>query len=98
MIHNWVRKADLQSNGDVSPNQIAIAETVIRVNSQRHWLNAAANPETNQFLQLRLFQTRTTQPTVLSLRELREEQQLTDVTSLAKTATHLKAALERLGL
>ena len=57
-IHDWVRKADLQPDCDVSPNQIAVDETVIRVNGQRHWLYAAVDPETNQFLHIRLFQTR----------------------------------------
>ncbi|WP_142860750.1 IS6 family transposase [Salinigranum halophilum] len=97
-IHDWVRKADLQPDCDVSPNQIAVDETVIRVNGQRHWLYAAVDPETNQFLHLRLFQTCTTQLTVLFLRELREKQQLSDTTSLIDDAAHLKAALDRLGL
>jgi putative transposase len=97
-IHDWVRKADLQPDSDVSPNQIAVGEPVISVNGQRHWLYAAVGPETNQFLHVRLFQTRTTELTVLFLRELREKQQLTDVTFLIDAATHLKAALDRLGL
>ena len=57
-----------------------------------------STPDTNQFLHVRLFQTRTTQLTVLFLRELREKQQLTDITFLIDAATHLKAALDRLGL
>ncbi|WP_136590990.1 IS6 family transposase [Salinigranum halophilum] len=97
-IHDWVRKADLQPDCDVSPNQIAVDETVIRVNGQRHWLYAAVDPGTNQFLHVRLFQTRTTQLTVLFLRELREKQQLSDTTFLIDDAAHLKAALDRLGL
>ncbi|WP_380674660.1 IS6 family transposase [Salinigranum sp. GCM10025319] len=97
-IHDWVRKADLQPDSDVSPNQIAVDETVIRVNGQRHWLFAAVDPDTNQFLHVRLFQTRTTQLTVLFLRELREKQQISDVTFLVDKAHHLKNALERLGL
>jgi putative transposase len=97
-IHDWVRKADLQPDSDVSPNQIAVDETVIRVNGQRHWLFAAVDPDTNQFLHIRLFQTRTTQLIVLFLRELREKQQISDVTFLVDKAHHLKNALERLGL
>ena len=97
-IHNWVQKADLQPDSNVDPNQIAVDETVIRVNGQRHWLYAAVDPETNQFLHVRLFQTLTTQLTVLFLRELREKQQVEDVTILVDAATHLKAALDRLGL
>jgi putative transposase len=69
---------------------------VIRINGQRHWLFAAVDPDTNQFLHMRLFQTRTTQLTVLFLRELREKQQISDVTFLVDNAHHLKNALERL--
>jgi putative transposase len=97
-IHDWVRKADLQPDSDVEPNQIAVDETVIRVNGQRHWLYAAVDPDTNQFLHVRLFQTRTTQLTMLFLRELREKQHVSDVTFLVDDAHHLKNALDRLGL
>jgi putative transposase len=97
-IHDWVQKADLQPDSDVDPDQIAVDETLIRVNDQRHWLFAAVDPDTNQFLHVRLFQTRTTQLTVLFLRELREKQQLSDVTFLVDDAHHLKNALDRLGL
>jgi transposase-like protein len=54
-IHNWIQKADLQPAGDGAPNQIAVDETVIRINDERHWLYAAVNPETKEFLHVRLF-------------------------------------------
>lgn len=97
-IHNWVQKADLQPTSDDAPNQIALDETVIRINDERHWLYAAVDPETNEFLHVRLFQTRTTQLTLLFLRELRDKQQVEQATFLVDGAHHLKAALERLGL
>ncbi|WP_380676233.1 IS6 family transposase [Salinigranum sp. GCM10025319] len=97
-IHDWVQKADLQPDSDAEPTQIAVDETVIRVNGQRHWLYAVVDPDTNQFLHVRLFQTRTTQLTLLFLRELREKQQVSDVMFLVDDAHHLKNALERLGL
>ncbi|WP_255152638.1 IS6 family transposase [Halorarius halobius] len=97
-IHNWVQKADLQPAGDGAPNQIALDETVIRINDERHWLYAAVDPQTNEFLHARLFQTRTTQLTVLFLRELRDKQQVEQATFLVDDAAHLKAALDRLGL
>jgi putative transposase len=97
-IHNWVQKADLQPDSDVAPNQIAVDETVIRVNGQRHWLFAAVDPDSNQFLHVRLFQTRTIQLAVLFLRELREKQHLSDVTFLVNGAHHLTNALDQLGL
>jgi putative transposase len=96
-IHNWVQKADLQPAGDGTPNQIAVDETVIRINDERHWLYAAVDPKTNKFLHVRLFQTRTTQLTVLFLRELREKQQVEHATFLVDGAHSLTAALERLG-
>ena len=97
-IHNWVQKADLQPTRDGAPNQIAVDETVIRINNERHWLYAAVDPETNEFLHVRLFQTGTTQLTVLFLRELREKQQVKQATFLVDGAHHLNAALDRLGL
>ena len=97
-IHNWVQKADLQPTSDGAPNQIAVDETMIRINDERHWLYAAVDPNTNEFLHVRLFQTRTTQLAVLFLRELSEKQQAEQVTFLVDQAHHLKAALARLGL
>jgi len=97
-IHDWVQKADLQPTGDDAVNQIAVDETVIQINNERHWLYAAVDPQTNEFLHVRLFQTRTTQLTVLFLRELREKQQIEHATFLVDGAHYLKAALERLGL
>ena len=97
-IHDWVQKADLQPVSDANPDHIALDETVIQVNDQRHWLYAAVDPETNQFLHVRLFQTRTTQLTVLFLHELREKQPIEEASFLVDNAHHLTAALERLGL
>jgi len=97
-IHNWVQKADQQPSCDGSPNHVAVDETVIQVNDERHWLFAAVDPETNRILHARLFQTRTTQLTVLFLRELREQQQVEKATFLVDGATHLASALGRLGL
>jgi transposase-like protein len=39
-IHDWVNKADLQPEPDATPNQIAVDETVSRVNGHREWLYA----------------------------------------------------------
>jgi len=97
-INNWMQKADVQPSSDTEPNHIAVDETVIRVNDERHWLYAAVDPDTNEILNVRLFQTRTTQPTVRFLRELQQEQQLEQVTFLVDGATHLASALDRPGL
>lgn len=97
-IHNWVQKADVQPGSVTEPNHIAVNETVIPINDQRHWLCAAADPDTNEILHLWLFQKHTMQLTVLLLRELQHEQQLEQATFLIDGATHLASALDRLGL
>ena len=45
-----------------SPNQIALDETVIRINNEQFWLYAAADTATNELLHVRLFATTTTAP------------------------------------
>ncbi|PSQ45884.1 IS6 family transposase [Halobacteriales archaeon SW_6_65_15] len=97
-IHDWVQKAGLQPTSDTVPNQIAMDETVIRVNGERCWLYAAVNPATNEFLHVRLFQTLRTQLALLFLRELREKQQVEHATFLVDGAHYLQTALARLGL
>ena len=91
-IHNWIQKAELQPTGDATPDHIVIDETVIQVNDERRWLYAAVNPETNKFLHVRLFPTRTTQLTVPFLRELQQHVPVTQATILVDGAHHLKAA------
>jgi len=96
-IHNWVQKADLQPAVDLTLNHVAVDETVIQVNDQRRWLFAAVDPETNKILHARLFPTRTTEPTVLFLRELKRKQNVEQATFFVDDAHNLKAALDRLG-
>ena len=97
-IHNWVQKTDVQPTSDAAPDHIVVDETVIQVNDERRWLYAAVDPETNKFLHVRLFPTRTTQLTVLFFRELQQHAPVTQATILVDDAHHLKAALSRLGL
>ena len=97
-IHRWVQKAELQPTSDVTPDHIAVDETVVQVNNERRWLYAAFNHETNKFLHVRLFSTRTTQLTVLFLRELQQHVQVTQATILVDDAHYLQTALSRLGL
>jgi transposase-like protein len=35
-VHNWVHKADLQSEEGRSPDQVAVEETVIRLNDGQY--------------------------------------------------------------
>ena len=71
---------------------------MIQMNDERYWLYSAVDSETNKFLHVRLFPTRTTQLTWLFLRELQQHMPVTQATSLIDDAHHLKAALSRLGL
>jgi len=94
-VHDWVQKVDLQPASGASPNQVAVDETVIRINDQQYWLYAAANPEINELLHVRLFFTTTTALTKFFLRELREKHNAENALFLVDAAPHLKAALPR---
>jgi transposase-like protein len=97
-VHDWVQKANLQPADGVSPNHVALDETVIRVNDEQYWLYAAVDPETNKILHIRLFPTYTTALTELFLRELREKHDVSDAVFLVDGAKHLQTALRRSGL
>ena len=97
-VHDWVQKADLQPTSGKTPNQVAVDETVIRIDDQQYWLYAAADPETNELLHLRLFSTTTTALTEIFLRELRQKHDIEDALFLVDGANHLQAVLHRAGL
>ncbi len=73
-------------------------ETVIRINDQQFWLYAAADPETNDLLHIRLFSTTTTVLTEIFLRELREKHDVETAVFLVDGAQHLQTALQQAGL
>jgi len=97
-IHDWIQKADLQPEEGKNPNHVAVDETVIRINGQQFWLYAAADPDTNDILHLRLFSTTTTALTEIFLRELREKHDIESAVFLVDGAQHLQTALTRAGL
>ncbi len=97
-VHDWVQKAGLQPVSGKAPNQIALDETVIRINDQKYWLYAAANPETNELLHIRLYSTTTTALTEMFLQELREKHDVENTVFLVDGAQHLHTALQRAGL
>jgi putative transposase len=97
-IHDWVQKADLQPESGKAPNQIALDETVIRINDQQFWLYAAADPQSNELLHVRLFSTTTTALTEIFLRELRQKHDVETSEFLVDGAQHLQTALSRVGL
>ncbi len=94
-VHDWVQKADLQPDSGKSPNQIALDETVIRINDQQFWLYAAADPQSNELLHIRLFATTTTTLTEIFLRELRQKHDVETAVFLVDGAQHLQTALQR---
>jgi len=57
-VHNWVHKADLQPDDDMNPNQVAVDETMIRLNGDWYWLYMAVDPDTNDVLHTKLQPTR----------------------------------------
>jgi putative transposase len=89
-IHDWVQKAELQSVSDASPDQIAVDETVIRIDGRQSY--------SNTFLHVRLFPTTTTPLTERFLQDLREKHDVDDAVFLVAHAQHLKPALQRVGL
>jgi len=66
---------------------------VIQLNDQRFWLYAAVDPETNDFLHVRLFPTRTIVLTKQFLAELQEKHDVADAVFLVDGAPWLQAAL-----
>jgi transposase-like protein len=97
-IHNWVQKAGLQPTDGTDPTHVAVDETMIQLNDQRFWLYAAVDPETNEFLHVRLFSTRTIVLTKQFLQELREKQSVEDSPFLVDGAPWLQTALFELSL
>jgi len=97
-IYDWGQKANLQPIDGRSPNHVALDETVIRINDQQFWLYAAADPDTNDLLHLRLFATTTTVLTEIFLRELRQKHNVESAVFLVDGAQHLQTALARAGL
>jgi len=71
---------------------------VIRINGQQYWLYAAVDPETNEFLHIRLYTTTTTASTQRFLRELTEKHDVENAVFLVDHAQHLAAGLHRAGL
>jgi transposase-like protein len=69
-IHDWVDKADLQPLSTVSGDQLAVDETMIRLNGQQFWLYGAVDRYTNEILHVSLYPTATKQTTRWFLTEL----------------------------
>jgi putative transposase len=81
-----VQKADLPPADRKDPNHVAVDETVIQLNDQRYWLYAAVDPETNEFLHVKLYPTRTIVITKQFLTELQEKHRVGDAVFLVDGA------------
>ncbi|WP_238705368.1 IS6 family transposase [Natrinema pallidum] len=97
-VYGWVQKADLQPATDVTPNHVALDETVIQIDDHRYWLYTAVDPETNEIPHIRLLSTTTTALTERFLQELTEKHDVEDAVFLVDGAQHLQTALRRHGL
>ncbi|QKY18695.1 IS6 family transposase [Halorubrum sp. CBA1229] len=97
-VHRWVQKADLQPTDGADPNHVAVDETVIQLNSERYWLYATVDPDTNRLLHVRLHPTKTNAISSMFLSELREKHQVDNAVFLVDGAPWLQAACHRHGL
>lgn len=66
-VHKWVKKATLQPATGRKPARVAVDETVIQLDDEQFWLFAAVGPATNRLLHVRVFPTRTTVTSRISL-------------------------------
>ena len=97
-VHDWVHKADIGTDETTSPDQVALDETVVKIDGEIFRLYSAVDPATNETLLTRLYSTRTTVLTQRFLSELRAEHDVEDATFLVDGAPWLQTALDRCGL
>jgi len=95
-VHNWVQNAELQPISTMTADQLAVDEKTIRLHDEEFWLYGAVNPETNEFLHVKLFPT-TAKRTRWFLPDLYRRYQLDDVQFLVDDADHLGPVLDEDG-
>jgi transposase-like protein len=91
-IHDWVQKADLQPESGKPPNQIALDETVIRIDEQQFWPYTAES-QSNDLFHVQMFSPTTAVPTFH--RELRQRDDVETTGCLTGGATPLQTARSR---
>ena len=96
-IHDWVHKADLQPASTVTEDQIAVDETMIRINGDDHWLYGAVGPETNEIIHPGLSATTTKQTPRWFLDELHQQCYLDETVFLVDGANYLGPVLNEDG-
>lgn len=85
-VHYWVKQADLEPIGGANPEEVALDETVIKVEGLRLWLFVAVDPASKRILHVRLFPTRSTVTTKMLLQELAEEHEVDEAEFLVDGA------------
>jgi transposase-like protein len=97
-VHNWVQKADLEPRGGCEPEQVALDETVVKVEGEQYWFVAAVEPSTNRILHAGLYSQRNMAMTQLFLDELDEKHEVQNAEFLVDGAPWLHAGLHELGV
>lgn len=97
-VHDWIQRVDLETGEDESPHQVALDETLVKIDGEIYRPYSAVDPATNEILLTRLNSTRTTVLTERFLEELRSKHDVEDATFLVDGAPWPQAALERTGL
>ncbi|AUX10452.1 ISH14-type transposase [Halalkaliarchaeum desulfuricum] len=97
-VHNWVHKADLQHENGLSPDHVAVDETVIGLNDEQCWLYAAVGPQTNKLLYTQLEPTTNSVLVQQFLAQHREKHDVDDAVFLTDGSLSLKDACTRHGL
>jgi len=97
-VHGWVHKADLQPETGHSSDNVAVEETVIRIDDEQYWLYAAVDPDSNELLYTKHEPTRTNALAHAFSAELCEKHDVENAVFLVDGATPLKDACSRHGL
>jgi transposase-like protein len=80
------------------PDEIALDETVVKVDGERFWLYAANGPDTNVIHHVAQYFTRTVATTKMFLADLAEKHEVEDAAFLVDGASRLHAGLFELGM
>jgi transposase-like protein len=96
-VWNWTHKlADSQRDPPTAePSRIAVDETAVEVDGERHWLYAAVDVETKLLLDVELFSRRGTDPAAAFLHRLGEKHDVSDAEFLVDAAGYLTALFRR---
>ncbi len=95
--YNWAHKADLQPESEKNLNHVAVDETMVKLNDEKYWLYAAADPERNELLYTTLEPTRNTMIAQQILAEIGEKHDVSAAVFLVDGLPSLQAACRREG-